>query len=99
LKAEGGVVPLSLTWTHPKAWKQLKAVEARVFAGAKQVATVKFTPAGAVSASGAVKVADHTIGHEGKTVSAALGLRFAKGLEGQVLSVDIAATDHNGHTQ
>jgi hypothetical protein len=33
------------------------------------------------------------------TVIARLGLRPAKSLKGQTLSVDIAATDRNGHRQ
>jgi hypothetical protein len=33
------------------------------------------------------------IGHHGKTVTARLGLRLAKSLNGPTLSVDIAATD------
>jgi hypothetical protein len=65
------------------------------------VGSVKLAPAGAVSATGAVSLDDHatTISHHGKTVAATLGLRLAKSLKGQTFSVDIAATDRNGHRQ
>ena len=97
----GETVSLPLTWTHPKAWKQLRRIELLLYDGAKRVGSVKFTPAGAVSAKGAVSL-DHRatkIGHHGKTVTAKLGLRLARSLKGQTLSVDIAATDRKGHRQ
>ena len=97
----GKTVSLPLTWTHPKAWKQLRSIEALIYDGAKQVGSVKLTPAGAVSAKGSVSLAKRAtkIGHHGKTVTAKLGLRLAESLKGQTLSVDIAATDRKGHRQ
>jgi hypothetical protein len=97
----GETVSLPLTWTHPKAWKQLRRIEVLLYDGAKRVGSVKLTPAGAVSARGAVSLdKDATrIGHHGRTVTARLGLRLARSLKGQTLSVDIAATDRKGHRQ
>ena len=97
----GEIVSLPLTWTHPKSWKKLRSIEAIVFNGATQVGSVTLTPAGAVSAKGSVSVTKRAtkISHHGKTVTANLGLRLAKSLKGQTLSVDIAATDRKGHRQ
>jgi len=96
---KGMDVRLPLAWEHPKAWKDLKSIEALVFDGAKRVGTVKLTPAGKVSASGKLAVTGARIGHRGKTVTATLGLKFAKALHGKTLSIDIAATDKQGHRQ
>jgi hypothetical protein len=102
LKGDAGeTVSLPLTWTHPKGWKELRSIEALVYDGAKQVGSAKLTPAGDVSATGSVSITERatTISHHGKTVTATLGLRLAKSLKGQTLSVDIAATDRKGHRQ
>ena len=92
---------MPLAWTHPKAWKQIRSIEAIAFDGAKQIGSVKLTPAGAVSATGKLSIVkDATrIGHHGKTVTAKLGLKVAKSLKGHTLSIDIAATDRDGTRQ
>jgi hypothetical protein len=97
----GATLSLPLAWTHPKAWTQLRSIEAIAFDGAKQVGTITLTPAGKVSASGKLAlVKDATkIGHHGKTVTAELGLKVAKSLKGHTLSIDIAATDRDGKRQ
>ena len=97
----GETVSLPLTWTHPKAWKELRSIEALVYDGAEQVGSAKLTPTGDVSATGSVSITERatTISHHGKTVTATLGLRLAKSLKGQTLSVDIEATDRKGHRQ
>jgi hypothetical protein len=90
-----------LAWTHPKAWKQLRSIEAIAFDGAKQVGTITLTTAGALSATGKLSVDGRAtkIGHHGKTVTAQLGLKVARSLKGHTLSIDIAATDRHGHRQ
>jgi hypothetical protein len=97
----GETLSLPLAWTHPKAWKQLRSIEAIAFDGAKRVGTIKLTPTGTSSATGELSIdRDATkIGHHGKTVTAELGLKIAKSLKGRTLSVDIAATDRKGHRQ
>jgi len=72
-----------------------------VYDGAKQIGSVKLTPAGGVSAKGSVSITKRAIkiSHHGKTVTATLGVRLAKSLKGQTLTVDIAATDRKGHRQ
>jgi hypothetical protein len=71
------------------------------FDGAKHVGTITLTPAGKASASGklAIDRGATKIGHHGKTVTAELGLKVAKSLKGHTLSIDVAATDRNGHRQ
>jgi hypothetical protein len=97
----GSTLSLPLTWTHPKAWKNLRSVEAIMFDGAKRVGSVKLTPAGKVSAEGSIAIAEGAskVDHHGRTVTAKLAFEVAKSLEGQTLSVDIAATDRDGKRQ
>src|SRR3954451_2247561 len=97
----GATLRLPLAWTHPKAWKQLRRIEAIAFDGAKQVGTVTLTPTGKVSASGKLAVVKNAtkIGHHGKTVTAELALKVAQSLKGHTLSIDIAATDRHGKRQ
>ncbi|WP_053226627.1 hypothetical protein [Solirubrobacter soli] len=97
--AAGAEASLSLAWTHPKAWKDLKSIKATMFDGAKAVGTLTLTPAGKVTSTGAIAATRSTIGHHGKTVTAKLGFKAAKSLKGHTLSVDIAATDKAGRTQ
>jgi hypothetical protein len=102
VKGEAGdTLSLPLAWTHPKAWKDIRSIEAIAFDGAEKVGTIKLTPAGAVSATGELVVAKGatTIAHHGKTVTAKLGLKVAKSLKGRTLSIDIVATDKAGKTQ
>ena len=82
--AAGDTLSMPLAWTHPKAWKQIRSIEAIAFDGAKQVGSVKLTPAGAVSATGKLSIAKDatTIGHHGKTVTAKLGLQGREVAEG-----------------
>jgi len=97
----GATLTLPLAWTHPKAWKQLRSIEAIAFDGAKHVATVTLTPTGKVSASGKLALVKNAtkIGHHGKTVTAELALKVAQSLKGHTLSIDIAATDRHGKRQ
>ena len=99
--AAGDTLSMPLAWTHPKAWKQIRSIEAIAFDGARQIGSVKLTPAGAVSATGKLSVAEHAtrIGHHCKSVTATLGLKVATSLKGHTLSIDIAATDRDGKRQ
>jgi hypothetical protein len=35
---------LSMSWTHPKAWKNLRDITVKAYDGAKQVGAVTITP-------------------------------------------------------
>jgi hemolysin type calcium-binding protein len=97
--AAGAEATLSLAWTHPKAWKDLKSIKATMLDGAKAVGTITLTPAGKVTSTGKIAATESTIGHHGKTVTAELHFKAARSLKGRTLAVDIAATDQAGRTQ
>ena len=93
-----GTAKLRMTWWHPKAWKSLKSIKARVFHGTKQVGVVTIRPAdGRVAAKGIARASK--TGHVGKAVTGRLALRLPESLAGETLSVDVSATDAKGRTQ
>ena len=72
-----GKVTLPLRWTHPKAWRSLKTIDALLYDGAKQVGRVTLRPAsGRITGTGAAKGAKGTLTHKGKTVSARVKLHL-----------------------
>jgi hypothetical protein len=93
---------LILSWTHPQSWRQLRSIELRLYEDAKAVGRVIILPTGdRIEATGAVALvtsANH-LHHHGKTVTARLGLRFARTLAGRTLRVAVAATDQHSHRQ
>jgi Ca2+-binding RTX toxin-like protein len=95
-----GNVTLPLRWTHPKAWRALKTIDALLYDGAKQVGRITLRPAsGRITGTGAAKGAEGTLGHKGKTVSARVKLHLPRSLDGRTLRVDVRATDAKGHIQ
>ena len=98
----GKRVRLNLSWTHPKAWKQLRTVKLRLSQGAEDLGTIKVRPAdGSIRGNGAVKViaGASKLTHDDKTVTARLSVRLDRSLAGQDLRLGVEATDRNGHTQ
>jgi hypothetical protein len=96
----GKPAPLELSWTHPKAWKQLRTVELRLSQGADVIGTITARPEdGSVRGRGVAKVAASKLSHHGKTVTAELAVRLDRSLAGQDVRVDVLATDRKGHTQ
>jgi hypothetical protein len=97
----GKVTPLNLRWTHPKAWRQLRTVQLRLYRGAEQVGMINAHPRGErLSAAGAVKLAPGSrVMHNGKTVAVHLALRLARSVAGDELRVAVQATDRHGRTQ
>jgi hypothetical protein len=64
--------------------------------------TVTIKPgSGRVQGDGAVKLmaADSRLTHRGKTVTAELAMRLPQSLAGQNLSIEVVATDRDGHRQ
>ena len=95
-----GDVTLPLRWTHPKAWRSLKTIQARLYDGAESVGRVTIRPAsGRITGTGAARGVGGKVSHKGKTVSARLALHLPRSLQGRTLRVDIRATDAEGHTQ
>jgi hypothetical protein len=102
LRARAGkVAPLKLIWTHPKAWRELRAVQVRLYRGGERVGIIAARPRdGRLSAGGAVKLARGSrVTHHGATVGVHLALRLARSLSGEELRVAVQAWDRHGHTQ
>jgi hypothetical protein len=76
---------MKLSWTHPKAWKQLRRIAVRVYDGSELVQRIVVRPRHA--------------SHRGRTVSADLKLRIPKRLAGHNLRIDVEATDRRGRRQ
>jgi hypothetical protein len=92
---------VSLSWTHPQAWKQLANVTLGAFVGTARVGTVTMTPAtGRIAAHGALSLTDDaTLAHKGKTVSVRLALKVAKSVDTGKLHLELSATDKAGQVQ
>jgi Ca2+-binding RTX toxin-like protein len=102
LQAKAGrVAHTQVSWEHPKAWKALRTIDWRVFAGTKVVGKVTVRPAGGrVVAHGAVTLAGGSrVSHKGTTVTAKVAVRLSDKLAGQTLRVEVQATDAKGHRQ
>jgi len=97
----GKVAHVSLGWTHPRAWKELRKLSVGLFAGAKPLGTIDVSPAGGrLTARGALKLARGSkVGHHGKTVTASLALRVPRSLAGQDIRIAVTATDRHGNRQ
>jgi Ca2+-binding RTX toxin-like protein len=98
----GRTARLGLSWTHPRSWRDLRAVRVSLYRGGRVVGTVKARPGSArLTGTGAVELvaAGSKLSHRGKTVTAKLALRLPKSLAGQDLRVDVQATDSRGRTQ
>jgi hypothetical protein len=96
-----GQTTVDVSWTHPRAWKQLANVTLGAFLGTERVGTVTMTPAtGKIAAHGALSLtADAALAHKGKTVSAKLALKVAKSVDARQLRLEIEATDKAGKVQ
>lgn len=92
---------LTMSWTHPKAWRDLRTVSLQLERGTEQVGTINIHPrGGGLTAHGKVALlAGSRVTHHGKTVTARLAFRLARSLAGQNLRVAVQATDRHGHKQ
>ena len=86
VKAKAGkTAHMRMSWTHPKAWKQLRKIAVRVYDGGERIATTVVRPREAE--------------HHGRTVSADIALKLPKALAGHQLRVAVEATDRRGRRQ
>jgi Ca2+-binding RTX toxin-like protein len=102
LKAEAGrTARLEISWKHPKAWRELLKVQMKVYRDEKAVAVIDARPGrGSLSSTGAIDlVRGSKLGHHGKWVTAKLAMRLPRSLAGDVLRVDVLATDRRGQRQ
>jgi hypothetical protein len=92
---------LSMSWTHPKAWRELRKVELQLYDNGNKRVGVIAARARGLSARGAIKLVagDSQVSHHGKTVAAQLALRLPRSLAGHNLRVAVQATDRHGHRQ
>jgi hypothetical protein len=93
---------LKVSWTHPKAWKQLRRIQVKLEHAGETIGTIELDPhSERTTASGDVKLAaDGTrLTHHGKTVTAQLAVRLPRSLTDQAVRVDVEATDRDGKRQ
>ena len=91
---------MTVRWTHPKSWRDLRRVELRLIRGGKRVGTIDVRPRDTrlAAASDAVQITAR-VTHTAKTLTARLSMTFPGSLAGASLRVAVEATDLHGHTQ
>jgi len=90
---------MTLRWTHPKSWRDLRGLQLRLYRGAEQVGTIDVRPRDKrVLTGGAVQIAAR-VTHSTKTLAARLAMRFPSSLAGASLRLAVEATDLHGRTQ
>jgi hypothetical protein len=91
---------MTLRWTHPKTWRDLRRVEVRLYRGTEQVGTLELRPRDTrvAAASAAVRI-DARVTHTAKTLTARLAMTFPSVPTGASLRLAVEATDLRGHTQ
>ena len=102
LRARAGeTARLTMSWKHPKAWRELREVKLGLYRGNQAVAMINARPgSGQLTSTGAVQLMSGSrLSHHGKWVTAKLALRPPKSLAGQNLRLAVQATDRHGHKQ
>jgi hypothetical protein len=97
----GKTARLKLSWTAPRAWRDVRKVEVNLYQGKKAVGMISVRPAsGRLTDTGMVKLMPgSSLGHHGRTVTAKLAVELRRALDGHNLRVDVQATDKQGHKQ
>jgi hypothetical protein len=97
----GKTARLKLSWTAPRAWRDLRKVEVSLYRGKKAVGMISLRPAsGRLTDTGMVKLMpSSSLDHHGRTVTAKLAVQLLRALDGRNLRVDVQATDKHGHKQ
>lgn len=98
----GRPVHLRLRWQHPRAWRELRRIELRLYRDGAPVGEVAIRPRGQrIAADGAVALVRKAsrLTAKGKRVSARLAIRPDRSLAGQTLKVEVEATDVRGRRQ
>jgi hypothetical protein len=100
LNAEAGkTARLTMSWMHPKSWRQLRTVKLSLYRGTKAIGMINARPASSrLSSTGVVNLMPGSkLGHHGKWVTAKLAMRLPESLVGESLRVDVTAVDTHGH--
>ena len=88
-----------MSWTHPKAWRDLRSVELALYDDGHRVGSVMARPRG-LKDGGTIKVMPGSrVTRHGKTVTARLALRLPRSVAGETLRLAVQATDRRGHLQ
>lgn len=92
---------LTMSWKHPKAWRELRKVKLGLYRGNEAVGMINARPgSGRLTGTGAADLMPGSkLSHHGKWVTAKLALRLPKSLAGQNLRLAVQATDRHGHRQ
>jgi hypothetical protein len=93
--------PLTVSWTHPKSWRELREIYVGFYRDAKQLGMINIRPQQEqLATSGAVQImANARVAHGGRQVTARLHFRLARRLTGQQLRIAVTATERHGRTQ
>jgi hemolysin type calcium-binding protein len=98
LAANGGKI--SMSWTHPKSWKQLRHVTLKLRLREKTVGQIAVRPkSDRIDDTGAVHVKRSKLTHRGGKVTAHMKVRYDRKLAGKVLRADVVAADVHGAKQ
>ena len=98
----GKVAHLTLAWTSPVGWRQLRSIQLRLYRDATAVGSITIAPLSArLSSHGPVTlmIGRSRLDHAGKTLTANLRLRLPQALAGRTLRLAVQATDIHGHKQ
>jgi hypothetical protein len=98
----GAPAQVRLSWRHPRAWKQLRAIELRLTLDDMPVGEITIRPRRErITDDGAVTLVRRgtRLTRHGKTVAARLALRLDQSLAGQTLEAEVEATDRRGRRQ
>jgi hypothetical protein len=90
---------MTVRWTHPRSWRDLRRVELRLLRGGKRVGTIDVRPRDTrlAAASDAVQITAR-VTHTAKTLTARLVMTFPSAPAGASLRVGVEASDVHGHT-
>jgi hypothetical protein len=90
---------MTVRWTHPKTWRDLRGLQLRLYRGADRVGTIDVHPRDKrLVARGAVQLTAR-VTHTTKTMITRLAMKFPRSLAGASLRLAVEATDLQGHKQ
>jgi RTX calcium-binding nonapeptide repeat (4 copies) len=96
----GKATRLSVSWTHPRSWRELKMMNLQAFDGATQLGNVYVRMRDRhIAGHGVLQLVSSTLERHGRTAKARLAVRLPRSLAGQDLRLAVQAADVHGHRQ
>jgi hypothetical protein len=90
---------MTVRWTHPRTWRDLRGLQLRLYRGADRVGTIDVHPRDKrLVARGTVQLTAR-VTHTTKTMITRLAMKFPRSLAGASLRLAVEATDLHGHKQ